>query len=164
MKYLLLIRHAKTEPWGYGNDIERSLTDRGVEDCNVMGTRLKKIGFVPQLVKISPSKRTRQTAKFLAKSMDWKKDKVVIIDNLYQASAKAIYNEIALTDNSIHSIAIICHNPGITDVFNSFGTAAIDNMPTCGMGLFVFDITNWEDLENETGELEWVSWPKKNES
>lgn len=161
MKYLLLIRHAKTEQLGYDTDFERELTRRGVEDCRLMSSRLKKIKFIPDLVKISSAKRTRQTAKQLAKHLDWNKEKIESLDKLYLAGYQVILNEIINTKKNIDTLAIIGHNPGITYLFNSIGNATIDNLPTCGMGLFKFDIKDWKELMLKKGQLEWYSWPKK---
>lgn len=161
MKYLLLIRHAKTEQYGYDTDFERELTNRGIDDCKLMGSRIKKIKFVPDLVKISTAKRTRQTAKHLAKHLDWNKEIIEGLDKLYLASYQVIFNEIANTKNNIDSLAIIAHNPGITYLFNSIGNATIDNLPTCGMGLFKFEIKDWKDIKIKKGQLDWYSWPKK---
>ncbi|MFM9946134.1 MAG: SixA phosphatase family protein, partial [Bacteroidia bacterium] len=97
MKYLLLIRHAKTEQQGYDHDFERELTKRGTEDCKLMAERLKKTGFVPDLIKISTAKRTQQTAKLLAKHLGWKKGTVEGYEKLYLATPNAILNEIVNT-------------------------------------------------------------------
>ncbi len=161
MKYLLLIRHAKTEQSGYDHDFERELTDRGMNDCKRMSACLKKIGFVPNLVKVSNAKRTRQTAKQLTKHSDWDKDKIEHLDNLYLASYKTILHEIAATKKNVDSLVVISHNPGITELFNHIGNATIDNLPTCGMGLFAFEINDWKDMLIQKGKLEWYSWPKK---
>ena len=161
MKYLLLIRHAKTEQNGFDNDFERKLTDRGEEDCELMSDRLKKLKFKPDLIKISAAKRTRQTAKQLGKHLDWKKDSILKLEKLYLASHKVILYEISNTDSDIDSLAIIGHNPGMTELFNYIGNATIDNLPTCGMGLFKLDIKNWNEITAHKGKLEWYNWPKK---
>jgi phosphohistidine phosphatase len=161
MKYLLLIRHAKTEQHGFDNDFERRLTNRGEEDCELMSDRLKKVKFMPGLIKISAAKRTRQTAKHLANHLNWKKEKIESFEKLYLASYKVLLYEIAHTNAAVDYLAIIAHNPGITELFNYIGNATIDDLPTCGMGIFTFDIDSWDEIAAHKGKLEWYSWPKK---
>ena len=144
MKYLLLIRHAKTEQKGYEKDMERELTERGHNDCDIMSRRLRKKEFTPDMVKVSPSKRTRQTVKNLAKELDWEKEKIIFSDKIYLATYEELVDEIANTEKSIDTLALVGHNPGITELFNYVGNATIDNMPTCGIGLFQFEIKDWK--------------------
>ena len=161
MKQLLLIRHAKTEQKGYDKDMERELTERGHNDCQIMSGRLKKIGYTPDLVKSSPSARTRQTTKNLAKELGWEKEKIVFPDTIYLATHKELLDEIAGTEKNVDMLALVGHNPGITEFFNYLGDATIDNMPTCSIGLFQFEIDNWNDIDAHKGKLIWYSWPKK---
>ena len=161
MKRLLLIRHAKTEQKGYEKDMERELTERGHNDCDTMARRLEKKGYTPDLVKVSPSKRTRQTIKNMAKHLNWEKEKITFSDNMYLATYQELADEIRNTENGIFTLALVGHNPGITELFNFIGNAVIDNMPTCGMGLFQFEINDWKDIAAHKGKLEWYSWPKK---
>ena len=45
MKRLILMRHAKTEPWGEGvDDFSRALTPRGKEDAQRMAEELVALG------------------------------------------------------------------------------------------------------------------------
>jgi len=161
MKRLLIIRHAKTEQINYENDFERTLTERGHKDCKTMSARFMKLGVVPDMVLVSPSKRTRQTADNLAKYLKWDKQSLVTLPNLYNASQKVLFNEIMLTDNSTNTLALVGHNPGITELFSSLSLDSIDNLPTTGMGLFELKISNWQDLKADSGILIWKSWPSK---
>src|SRR5687767_9607071 len=112
MKYLLLIRHAKTEQKGYEKDMERELTERGHEDCKIMADRLKKQGYEPDLVKVSPSKRTKQTVKNFAKQLKWDTGKILFSDKIYLATPKKLTDEIADTPKRIGTLALVGHNPG----------------------------------------------------
>ena len=160
MKNLLLIRHAKTELKG-SNDKERKLAGYGYDECKIMSERLETIGFMPDLIMVSSAIRAIQTANTLAKQLDLAIEKIEVLDNLYLASYEIILNEIANTNNRINSLAIVGHNPGMTDLFNSIGNAPVMDIPTCGMGLFIFKTNDWIDISTEKGNLDWYSWPGK---
>jgi len=162
MKTLLIIRHAKTEQKNYDQDFERELTERGEKDCKLMSDRLKSQNVTPDLVKISPSKRTVQTAAHFEKHLKWKSESIEFVPELYNASHHVLFKAITGTDNAIDIIAIVAHNPGITDLFNYVGTSVIDNLPTTGIGLFTFETDDWNKLEPHQGKLLWYSAPKSN--
>ena len=87
--------------------------------------------------------------------------KIESFEKLYLASYKVLLYEIAHTNAAVDYLAIIAHNPGITELFNYIGNATIDDLPTCGMGIFTFDIDSWDEIAAHKGKLEWYSWPKK---
>lgn len=163
MKQLLIVRHAKTEQFGYDNDIDRQLIPRGYSDIELMAERLSKTGFIPDFTLVSKAKRTRQTFKHLAKTCGWKHLELNAMAELYNASAQTLFMAITKAPFSVNRLVLVAHNPGVTSLFNIMGNNRIDHLPTCGMALFEFEISDWEDLEPETGILKWCSWPKKTE-
>ena len=51
MQKLILIRHAKTEPYAEtGTDESRKLTERGHEDAQAISIQLKSMGLTPDYV------------------------------------------------------------------------------------------------------------------
>jgi phosphohistidine phosphatase len=162
LKQLLLIRHAKTEQVPLIKDIERKLTDRGHSDCELMGNRLLKQGFQPSKILVSSAQRTMQTAKNLKEFLHCKENQLEVLSKLYLASAEEMLDAIKKTEDKVDSLALIAHNPGMTDLFNMLGNVTLDNLPTCGMALFEFDIDSWKRIKNHENILLWYSWPKGN--
>lgn len=160
MKQLLLIRHAKTEQGPFMKDNERKLTDRGHSDCQLMGNRLLQHGFIADKLLVSSAMRTLQTVQNLKEFLNWQEHQLLVSNKLYLASSEFMLNMIAETANEYKSIALIAHNPGITDLFNFLGNDTIDNLPTCGMALFAFDIHSWDLIKKNRGKCLWYSWPK----
>ncbi len=160
MKNLLLIRHAKAELKSH-IDKERELGERGYDECIIMSERLEKTGFTPDLIKVSPAKRAIQTANTIAKLMDLAIEKIEVSDKLYLAFFEALLDEIVATNNNINSLAIVGHNPGMTELFNYIGNAPVIDIPTCGMALLNFNINDWKDIITQKGNLAWYSWPNK---
>ena len=64
MKYLILIRHAKSD-WSFDlPDLERPISNRGKNDIKIMSSVLKKINLNPEYIFVSKAKRTIQTFEF----------------------------------------------------------------------------------------------------
>src|ERR1700758_793132 len=75
MKRLYLLRHAKAVTADPAlDDHARELTVRGMHDASAVARYLHKNGFVPDLMLISTSARTRQTADLVLREMNVKTD------------------------------------------------------------------------------------------
>ena len=59
-RLLLLLRHAKAEPYGT-SDAERRLTDRGRRQAVAAGVHLREADAVPQVAMVSSAARTPVT-------------------------------------------------------------------------------------------------------
>lgn len=161
MKHLILVRHAKSD-WGDPglDDVDRPLNDRGKKDAPVMVRRLldKKIKIDAFIT--SPAKRARKTAAVFASA--YKKDagELILRDELYMAGPTIFKEVVATTDNSIKSIAIFSHNPGITDYANELTETRIDNIPTCGVFSVKADCSSWKDFATAKKEFWFFDYPK----
>ncbi len=135
MRTLVLIRHAKSS-WAnpLQSDFERPLNDRGKEEAPAMGGRLKKHNLVPDLIIASSAKRTRQTAKKIAKEVGYDADNIKWEEKLYHCIPSVFEEVIYEVDDSVKTIFIVAHNPGITEFVNQLSPQfRIDHMPTCGV-------------------------------
>ena len=114
MKRLILMRHAKTEPWTEGiDDHGRALTKSGHRAAARMASKLGDIGWAPNLALVSTARRTRETARhmtdrFPESSFDYD-------DSLYLAGERGLADTISDHDG-IGTLMIIGHNPGIHDL------------------------------------------------
>ena len=160
-KTLYLVRHAKSSWKNPGQaDTERPLNKRGKNDAPLMGKTLKYRGEIPQLLISSPAKRALSTAKLFAKEFNYKKEGIKISESLYMASSKDFYNILVMCDNSLKSIMLFSHNPGITDFVNLISGSNIDNIPTAGAVRIDFEISSWDGIKNTKGEIKFFISPK----
>ena len=58
---LIIMRHAKAEPFGDKGDSERELTDKGLKQAKAVGKGIESLGLVPDQISCSSATRTRQT-------------------------------------------------------------------------------------------------------
>ena len=72
MKTVYLVRHGKAVLRDIDiPDFERVLTDRGSNDSNLIARKLKQEKVQPSVRFSSPAPRALQTAKILAKNLDY---------------------------------------------------------------------------------------------
>jgi phosphohistidine phosphatase len=116
MKQLLLLRHAKSS-WGDAAlaDFDRPLAPRGREAAPRMGREIARRGWLPDLALVSPAARTRETwsrvvAEFPARPQE------SFPDRLYAASAQTVMTEIRQTPESVGTLLVVGHNPGLEDL------------------------------------------------
>lgn len=161
-KRIALLRHAKST---HGDpsmaDHDRPLSQRGERDTPDMAKRLIKCGGRPSMILTSTARRTRQTARILAREIGYPIEFIEGEADLYLASPKTILDVIARQDNSFNEIIVCAHNPGITQLANALCGTSIDNVPTCGIVLMETEIENWGELDGADCTLLNFDYPKK---
>jgi phosphohistidine phosphatase len=163
MKTLLLIRHAKSS-WNDPDmdDFDRPLNKRGKLNAPEMAARLIHKGMVPELIIASPAKRTRTTAKIMAREWKYPKEAILLEEELYLCYASTFLKVITKIDDDFNTVAIFAHNPGITDFANYLTEEIrIDNVPTSGIFAVETDITSWKDFDRGHKKFLFFDYPKQ---
>ena len=91
---LIIMRHAKAEPFGDKGDSERELTDKGLKQAKAVGKGIESLGLVPDQISCSSVTRTRQTLDRMLKTFGDKP----IVDyriSLYDGGVQAVFDELA---------------------------------------------------------------------
>jgi len=83
MKQVVIVRHAKAVPYGYENDFERDLTNRGETDAERLGKELKIRGVQADAIISSPAKRALHTACIFAENLGFEKNRIQEIPDIY---------------------------------------------------------------------------------
>jgi phosphohistidine phosphatase len=162
MKTLIIIRHAKSD-WDnpHLRDFDRPLNGRGMRDAPFMGEQLALKHIKPDYILCSPALRTKTTASIIAEKIGIELSAVITDDKLYLADADTLVDVLRVQSPSIQTLALVGHNPGITDLVNRLGKVDIDNVPTCGILIFNFNSKSWESLGQNSMELISFDYPKK---
>lgn len=162
MRQLSLIRHAKSS-WKDSSlsDFDRPLNKRGLHNAPLMGQILKKRGEHFDLIVTSPAVRAATTAKLIAAELGNSANGIVAQPQLYDASLDTLVEVIhTLPDDSRH-IALVAHNPGLTELCWYLCETDIDNLPTCAIATIQFDFDTWEAVYRNTGTLTHYEYPRK---
>jgi phosphohistidine phosphatase len=115
MHQLLLLRHAKSS-WNDAKlaDRDRPLTDRGRRAAAAMRQAMQMLHLEPDLVLVSPARRTLQTLEQLE---PW--DETPLQEEseaLYLADAAQLLGVLCDIPETVRSVLLIGHNPGMHDL------------------------------------------------
>lgn len=115
MRQLLLLRHAKSS-WDDRElpDHERPLNPRGRRAALAMRDAMERLGLAPDLVLLSSSVRTVQTLEALEPWADT--PLVERMEALYNASASVLLDTLRDVKETVRSVLIVGHNPGIHEL------------------------------------------------
>ena len=124
MKRLILMRHAKTEPWSEGlDDFARALLPRGISDAQLVAEEIKQRGWSPNLILVSTARRARETCSEVAKIIE--DERVRPMEALYLSGMRGLTEAVSSAESE-HSVMLIGHNPGLHDfaceIFREGGT------------------------------------------
>ena len=154
MARITLIRHGKAEmPRVGGNDFERGLVRRGMQNAEAVGQFMQAHKMLPDLVLVSPALRARQTYELMSTS--WSNPPPVTYeDKLYEVSADTLLQLIFKHGHNAENVAIVGHNPSFVVLLTHFvrlidGEVNLGYFPTCCVADVGFDAAKIGDIDPE---------------
>jgi len=160
MKTLLLARHAKSD-WGDKNfsDFDRPLNNLGKLDAPKMALYLQQCGYLIHQIISSDAARALETAEEYKNCLTPEKNLITHHD-LYLASADTIVDIVSKISPSHNSVMIIGHNPGMSEALNYLCKEKFNDMSSCGVGIVQFEVSNWQDIAEGSGDVLGFESPK----
>jgi phosphohistidine phosphatase len=166
MLRLLLLRHAKAA-WPPGTlDLDRPLAKRGQAASLVLGDYLKSERLEPDLVLISPSRRTQETWErvqpFLGEIETRREGRI------YEAPVGRLLEVLREVTPETRTLLVIGHNPGFEELAKLLiGEGDMDGIlrlgqkyPTAGLAVIDFALDDWSHVAHKSGRLERFVTPK----
>jgi len=149
MKYLILVRHAKSCWENNEIDHKRPINKRGKNDAELVSKFLEKtLDVVPDLIVISDAKRAQLTAEIFIKNLKWQNVETQLNHDLYDFSGESAFNVITSCPIEVNNLVIFGHNPTFTLLASQLGSEFIDNIPTTGVVIIAFDVDSWENIKS----------------
>jgi len=164
MRILYLLRHGKAESGTPGGrDYDRPLAARGLRDSARMGVHLAERPDPPRWFLCSPALRAAQTLDCVRESLSLGDDGDFHQD-LYLASAEQIFERVREVDDTIDSLLVVGHNPGLEQLAASLArpprgdshASVLPNLPTAALAMLCFELDRWCDLAPRRGEIEFT--------
>src|SRR4051794_11829263 len=163
MRTLLLLRHAKSSWAAAGtSDRDRSLNERGEQAAIAMGGYMRSHSLSPDLVLISPARRTRDTWKLVAQELT-ETPRLIVDESLYDfGSGEAILEAVKQRGTNAEAVMmVIAHNPAIQQLARRLIGAGDPELighlehkyPTAALAQIVFDAKDWTKLTDGSGTL-----------
>lgn len=162
MLQLTLIRHAKSS-WNDEllSDYERPLNKRGLENAPLMGRILREHDIQFDLMVSSPAQRAATTAELLARELGYPADQISFNKSLYGADVSTLLEVVQMLPGNNRRIAIVAHNPGLTEFCNYLCNSGIGNMPTGSVACIRLAVDDWSAVFRGTGTIEVYEYPRK---
>lgn len=155
------MRHAKscwTQPWQ--DDHDRPLAERGIRDAPIMAHKLLNRGIQVDSILSSSANRALLTANKLAEALNLSPEIIQIEHELYHAHPQIIIKYLQSQQESVQTLVLIGHNPGLNELIQLFGTK-LDNLPTSGQIGFIFELNYWKQLIPKHAKFWFLDFPKK---
>uniref|UniRef100_A0A9E8A319 Histidine phosphatase family protein n=1 Tax=Bosea sp. NBC_00436 TaxID=2969620 RepID=A0A9E8A319_9HYPH len=161
MRRLMLLRHAKSH-WPTGvADRDRPLAARGREAAPVMGRYLADELLLPDLVLISPAKRTVETWEMVAPMLP-EKPATQYEPRIYEAKVERLLDVVQEVEGDVRTLLLIGHNPGFEELAHlltghgdRYAAARMSQKyPTCGLAVIDFAVEHWYAIAAREGRLD----------
>lgn len=158
MLKLLLIRHAKSS-WKDTTlaDIDRPLNARGKRDAPEMAARLQKSVTNVELIISSPAVRAQAFAQEIAAALNVQ---LQMDDAFYTFSSSVFLRALQNMPEAFQRIAVVGHNPAITEAANYLAGTDIVNVPTSGIVSLECNVQHWYELQPVSCLMEYFDYPK----
>jgi phosphohistidine phosphatase len=154
-----LLRHAKSS-WSDETlaDLDRPLAPRGERAAKRIGKYMRQKKIRPALVLCSPSLRTRQTLAAIEGSLG-KDCTVDVVPELYAASEQELLGLLQTVPDSVSSVMLIGHNPGLQQLAVALASRGGDlprlaeRFPTGALATLIAHGERWSALKPGDAEL-----------
>jgi phosphohistidine phosphatase len=148
VKRLTLMRHADARWQDPGlSDLERPLNRRGTAAAEAMGRRLLELALVPDLLLVSPARRTQQTGEIVAQVLALAPRQVVSDGALYLASAADLLKVVQATGPRVAHLLVVAHNPGVSELVQQLvPEAEASGLATAALCSMACDTDHWSAI------------------
>jgi phosphohistidine phosphatase len=159
VRTVILLRHGKSS-WADPTlaDLDRPLAPRGERAARRIAKYIRRKKIRPAIVLCSPSLRTRQTFEAIAPSLG-KGSTVEFVQQLYAASQDELLHRLQALPESVDSVMLIGHNPGLQELALSLASRGTElprleeKFPTGALATLRVDSRSWVDLQPGNAEL-----------
>jgi phosphohistidine phosphatase len=161
MKYLFIIRHAQAGPdTAAQTDFERPLSDRGRGDATGMAKLLLHNGLRPDLIVSSPALRAWATTACFSAMLHLPGDRIQTNAAVYEAGTGTLLDIVNRFDNRYDRVALVGHNPGLSNLAELLSGRELGNLPTCSVVYLGFETPAWEMISSGMGTILLFDYPR----
>lgn len=169
MKILGLFRHAKSD-WDdpRARDFDRPLNRRGKKGAAVMGRHIRHYGQRWDRILASPAVRSAETIEVATQGtgnnlpINWDR-------RVYLASSATLLDLLREQDDSLNSVLMVGHNPGLEDLIFDLvpddGSSPLRDIveqkfPTAAFAVMHLPVDRWADLAENSAALVHLTRPR----
>jgi phosphohistidine phosphatase len=157
VRFVYLLRHAKSSWKSSVLDHERTLARRGRRAAKAICRHMREQGVEPELVLCSTARRARETLERVEPALG--SYAVRIERQLYGAGSDALLDRLRAVPDEVGSVMLIGHNPGLQQLALDLAEPAAEvqelqeKFPTAALVTLAFPAGTWRLIEPGSGEL-----------
>jgi phosphohistidine phosphatase len=102
------------------------------------------------------------TARIVAEILRIDEQRVQFNHSVYEASPSELLQAVQGTDNRVHRLMLVGHNPGLTTFANFLTGHHLENIPTAGLCGIELLVDKWGKLGENGGKFLYLKTPKSN--
>ena len=161
MKRVVIVRHAKSVPYGYDDDFNRGLKERGYHDANLISEKLKGDNIQVDLIISSPAKRALKTARIYAENLNYPINKILLKDDLYDGiTTQEFIDMLNNLPENIKTAFVFGHNPIVYYLCSNLIKYFNGDMPTSSTVGIDFETESWKAVSARQGKLAFHLVPR----
>ncbi len=161
MKRIIIVRHAKSVPYGYDDDFHRDLTDRGIHDAEKISSKLADLNISPDLIIASPATRTMHTARVFSHKLNYDVSKIRTELAFYEGmTTQRFVDMVHEFSEEFETVMAVGHNPTVYYLVYNLVKYFNADMPTCSTVVIDFAVERWTDVAARLGQITFHFIPK----
>jgi phosphohistidine phosphatase len=154
MKRLVLVRHARAVHWGYEDDFNRELTERGVSDASRVSKHMETLGIIPDRIISSQASRALQTAEIFAGQLHFPPEDLIINHKLYHGlTTGELMDLIHDLPEETACVFLFGHNPSFEYYAHGLCKSFDGDFPTSSAAVIDFHVNQWKEVTSRSGLL-----------
>jgi len=151
---LYLLRHAQSADKQVSQqDRDRELTPEGMKQALRIGGFFLRQKLPLDCIMTSYAVRANTTAGYVADVIKYDPEKILVEEELYEASVRTFFQFVTNLDDSYRHILCVGHNPTISYLAEFLTRAEIGDMVPAGLCMIQFNLDTWKEVSQGNGTL-----------
>lgn len=148
VRRLTIVRHAHAEPHSHDReDFERRLDKRGRREAHAIAARARELGLAPDHLISSPADRAIETAREVAKALDFPLHRIRHDDRAYLAEPEQLVAILRAAPPAAEHVLLVGHNPGLSRLVAWLADdTTFGELPTAALVSLTGEMDRWHDL------------------
>lgn len=161
MKRVVIVRHAKSTPYGYDDDFHRELTEKGKNDAVKISMKLSEMGVFADLVISSSATRAMQTATIFCRNLGYNSSLIRQEENLYAGlTTQGFIDMLQELPEHVEAVFVFGHNPSVYYLVYNLVRYFNSDMPTCSTVALEFQVDKWSEVSARGAQVIFQLTPK----
>ena len=153
MKTLILVRHGDfVDKDSLVSNMGLQLTRRGRRAVAEVAGRFAALDSMPDLILISPARRTIETAEIFSKKLGLNVSQMKVNEELFEAEKREIIRIVHQLDDSANTVMLVGHDPAMSSLLHHLVSAEVDNLKYASLAVLSID-GQWRDAAFGQSEL-----------